>query len=734
MPQPTEPKTLHALSPRTILLLVVSGVVLAFLLVPSQKELREGILREKLCASITPVLGAERFRDGRSPIEALRSLTTERLKELAALAALKPKAQLESIFNTPSAKLKYDEFIHCFVLAAIRYVEPVSATEAIQLVLPKSPEIPDSMRLEAYEILARNAVGSNMPEMASEILRQSCRSRESTWSTVVDMIRVSRWVGRQAGAMETFRHWMKLQGQGLTTDEKKAARDLQYTLALEANLPGEALDACIEEFRRLPGITADIADLMERTHRAAVLAERSLEILPWVESFLATFPEASRSCPELIAAAKAKKGTSPDYQKWLKRSAEIADWNLLPEKAYAHIQRLLSTGDLTLLDRFLPLSNYLGRGEDSALVLRSLDGLISKEQLHIQTARLIASNGKPEEALAMFEEWVQAHPEDRNASYELACLKEATSDTQTAIAAFERFMRDFPTDAPGVKMLAALRIRHGQTEAALRELDSLKESDFDSDTLENYTMLAESLDRPASLQRALRIVSSRPKEATPELYLRMSEIARQDDDETAPLLILREGIQKLPSSPSLRIELATLLLDQENFDAALDELLHPSTQGRLDAQALALAASIHTIRCREVLAILGRDYEKRHQLPETTRLDLAVACILAGDDTRGEKLFATVPLERAHYARLGTARLLAGQFQEAERLARLNIEQSTKPDANDWILLGDSISRQGRDFEANDAYSKALAIVGQRLNKRDQTTPVAVEASTRKKP
>ena len=297
MPQPTEPKTLHALSPRTILLLVVSGVVLAFLLVPSQKELREGILREKLCASITPVLGAERFRDGRSPIEALRSLTTERLKELAALAALKPRAQLERIFTTPSAKLQYDEFIHCFVLAAIRYVEPVSAAEAIQLVLPKSPEIPDSMRLEAYEILARNAVGSNMPEMASEILRQSCRSRESTWSTVADMVRVSRWAGRQAGAMETFRHWMKLQGEGLTPDEKKAARDLQYTLALEANLPGEALDACIEEFRRLPGITADIAELMERTHRAAVLADptgnTALTVRPNFDGL--TIPEAWRS-------------------------------------------------------------------------------------------------------------------------------------------------------------------------------------------------------------------------------------------------------------------------------------------------------------------------------------------------------------------------------------------------------------------------------------------------------
>jgi len=728
LPQ-TEDKPPQALSPRKILLLILSGIAFAFLLIPSQKELREGILRERLCASITPVLAVDRFRDGRTSIEALKSLTTERLQALSTLATLDPRQQLKSILGGPG-KLKYDEFSHCFVIAGIRYVEPISASEAVDLVLPRSLEMPDSMRLEAYEIMAQNAISSNLPAMASELLRQSCRSTESTWTTVEEMVRASRWAGRQAEAMETFRHWMLREGNELSPEEKKAAREMQFSLALEANLPGEALEACIQEFNRLPSITPASADLMERTHRAAVLSERSKEILPWVESFLSTFAEASWTCPQLIAEAKQPKTQTTEYKKWLKRAAEIADWNLLPEKAYAHIQRLLSAGDLSLLDRFLPLSNYLGRGEDTALVLQSLDGLISKQQLHIQTARLIASNGKPEEALAMFEEWVDENPEDLAAAYELACLKEATADTATAIAAFERFLRNFPTHAPGIKMLAALRIRNGQTEGALRELDSLSPADFDSDTLENYTMLAESLDRPTSLQRALQIISTRPREATPELYLRMSEVARQENDDEKPLSILREGIKKMPQSPSLRIELATLLLDQESFDSALAELLHPVTQNRLDAQILALSAAVHTLRCEDVLDIVGADFEKRQPLPESTRLDLAVACILAGDLTRGEKLFASVPMEQINYSRIGTARLLAGHFEEAERLAKLNISQNTKPSASDWILLGDAISRQGRDPEANDAYSKALAVVSQNLNQRNKGTPVASGNST----
>ena len=325
----------------------------------------------------------------------------------------------------------------------------------------------------------------------------------------------------------------------------------------------------------------------------------------------------------------------------------------------------------------------------------------------------------------MFEDWVKEHPNDRNAAYELACLQEATASPHTAITAFERVVRSFPGDPAATKRLVSLRIRSGQPESALRELDHLKESDFDPDTLENYTMLAESLDQPDSLLRALGIMSRIPQETTPELYLRMSEVARQHSDDERPLAILREGISKLPASPSLRVELATLLLDQERFEEALVEMLHPAVKGRMDAQSLALAASIHTNRTAEVLAAVGKDFETKNDLSLTTQLDLAVACILSGETQRGERLFASVPVERMSLARLADARLLAGHFQEAERLARLNIAQSTKPQPSDWILLGDTQSKQGRIDEANDAYAKALAVVSQNISRGDSSAPVA---------
>jgi Flp pilus assembly protein TadD len=151
-------------------------------------------------------------------------------------------------------------------------------------------------------------------------------------------------------------------------------------------------------------------------------------------------------------------------------------------------------------------------------------------------------------------------------------------------------------------------------------------------------------------------------------------------------------------------------------------------KGRMDAISLALAASIHTSRVGEALAAVGKDLEKKNDLPITTRLDLAVACTLNGEAPRGERIFASVPEERLNLARLSEARLFSGQLTEAERLAKKNIAQVAAPQPSDWILLGDTQSRQGRAEEANAAYAKALAVVSQRITRKHTPSPLSQTA------
>jgi len=724
MQSPAENSPRRVVSFRSLAFLAIGGIGVSFPFIANHSPLRERFEKNKLCARITPVLAEGRFNDGHTPAEALFDLPISRLTYFDQLLVLPPDQQLNRIFDT-SGPLKYDAFVHAFTLAVVRDARAVPPVEAFATIKPKSGEIPEKQRMEVFDVLTTNALAAVQPGLAAEILRLSCRTSASTWKTVKDMISASRMAGAQAPATEEFRQWMLKRARDLDAGQRAEAGALRYTLALEANLPAEALDQCIDELKREPGITTIPAELMERTHRAAVLAERTKEMLPWVESYLASFPEAGLSWQELIKAAP-----SDSYKQWVKRAADIADGNGLFEKAYAHHQRLLAAGDVSGLDRFLPLSDQLGHGVQTTQVMLAIQQLPGNEKIHIQSARVMAWSGSSDQAVEMFEEWVAAHPKDREAAFELACMKETVGEIPAAVAEFEKFLRSFPADPAGVKKLASLRIRNGQPQSALRELDGLGETEFDAETLDAYAMLAESLDRPDSLQRALRISGKDPAKATPALYIRMTEIAQQKEDADAPLMVLREGIKHLPQSPSLRVKLAALLLEQEKYDEALSEALHPVVRTRFDALSLALAAGVHTIRCAEVLALAGPDFENRHDLPAATRLDLAAACCITGDVKRGEALFASVRPDRSTFARLAAARLLAGQAEQAENLARQNILQSTAPKPSDWILLGDAQSRQGRNLEANDSYSKALSVVSRKISSRSSSDPVAADAST----
>lgn len=711
------------LTRRLIVWISLGGIATSVLLSKGSLGIGGRFEKNKLVSSIKPVLAEGHFADGRTPAQALLELPEERLRSLAALAELQPQEQLRRIYQQPG-RLRYDAFVHAITLAAVRDVNTVAPLDAMNLVFEKLSEIPDTQRLELLGLLATNALGTAQPDLASEFLRLACRTTASTWDTVKDMARHCRFTHRQPFALEDFRVWMSKRGNDLTADQHKEALALQYTLGLESNLPGEALEACLTELQAAASISDISAELMERTHRAAVLAERTKDILPWIESYLASFPEATLSSRELL-----KSSPSDSYKLWLKRAADLADGNQVAEKACAHHQRLLALGDTTSLDRLLPLSEQLGHGEETANLLQATTSKKGGESPLILTARVAALNGKTEQAVGMFEEWIAEHPSDRNAGFEFACFMEASADGAKATAAFEHFLRTFPNDAAAVKKLAALRIRQGQHESALRELDGLAEADFDAETLSSYTTLAESLGRPGSLERALRIASRDEKAITPALYIRMSEIAREQPDEEAPVKVLREGLARLPQSPSLHVKLASLLLEQEQYDEALNEALHPAVKGRFDAITLALAAGIHTPRCAEVMAAVGADFEKRYDLTTSARLDLAAACCITGDAQRGKKLFATVPAERANFARLAAAHLLAGHLEEAEIFARQNIAHSTLPKPSDWILLGDAQSKLGLEVEANDAYAKALSVVSRKIARHNAPGTVASETT-----
>lgn len=701
------------------------AITTGLVVLPGPARIHERIEKNRLCAKITPLLAEARFDHGVSPTDALLALPAARLGTLEHLAGLPPMEQLHRIFETKEP-LKYDKFIHAFTLAAIRKMDAVAPEEAFDLISAKSPEMPEKERLEVFDALVASALASSQNKLAAEILRLSCCSDLSTWSRVKQMADVSRPAGSQAPAVEELRKWLGAHEGNLTKEERIEAGSIRYTLAMEASLPSEALDQCLRELKDLSDVTRLSPDLLDRMHRAATLAGRGKDILPWVESYLASLPEAALSWQELLTAT-----ASDEYKRWVKCAADIADGAMLAGKACAHHQRLLAMGDTSGLSRLMPLSTHVGRSEETAQILQAVGQKPGNEKLPLHTARAIALNGRPAQAAGMFEEWASSHPADRDAAFELACLKESEGDIVAAVSVFESFLRSFPADPAAVKKLALLRIRNDQPESALRELDSLREQDFDAETLTSYRLLAESLGRAASLQRAMRIAISDPSQVTPDTFIRMAEVAQQTaEDGDAPLAALREGLKHLPQSPSIHRKLASLLLEREQYDDALTQALHPSLKSRFDAMAIALSAAIHTQRCGEAVSMAGPDFEKNDALSTHARIDFAVACCLAGDTARGKAVFASIRPDSSNCAKLAEAHLLAGHADQAEILAQRNIAHSTAPKSSDWILLGDARAMQGRPAEANDAYAKALSVASARISSTGSSDPVAASAGT----
>jgi tetratricopeptide (TPR) repeat protein len=217
--------------------------------------------------------------------------------------------------------------------------------------------------------------------------------------------------------------------------------------------------------------------------------------------------------------------------------------------------------------------------------------------------------------------------------------------------------------------------------------------------------------------RALRLKITRTAQPRPHDWLRLAEVARTAEDANDALAILREAIEHLPEVSMLRTQMAAMLLQEGRHDEAVTAALHPAAWVDTEARLTALSASIYCGRAADVLNALGDDFQIEGQAYNTI-LDLAVAHRQAGHIERSQELFARVPEVPERYFHLAQARLLAGDFDQAVRLAQLNLNEKPFPDAPDWLLMGDIRHKQGLRTEAQQAYAHAVEAVATRQQRR----------------
>lgn len=718
---------------RTVLVLLIGSIGASYWLVPRQDQLVERLFLDKQYDRMAEYLRSGLVDSTSFKASDIRRLSADQLTLLSHLLRLTPREQLNVIF-TRERLPQYNLIIHGVAMGAMRYVDVIPPDEAWALVQPHLGQIGGAQQLDICQMLATNALAVGKPAAAASILTHAVVLQEASWTTCRNMTLSFRWSGQTGAGAKALDSWFKGHERALSPDDFHQAVTLGREMAVESGNPALAFDFCVREMAALSKDAAISADTIKTAHSLALQCSRTSDLLPWLSRYVGTLPESGMDWKILRQRASENPASVADFVHWAGLLAQFCDWNSKFDQAYDQHFRLAAAGSLTSLDRCLELSDFLGRDEDTAELLLTLKPFEQREKAKLELARLLASLGRDGDSMPLYESWLATHPDDRAARYEHACLLEDMGDEDASMKALDELVRRFPSDVPAVKKLAEARIRADRHAEALRLYAALPPAHHDPQSLENYAMLAESLDDHEQLHRALQLTVKAQKSPTVEQYLDLAEAASYLDDPHVQTAGLEEGIKRNPDSALLRISLANAWLRAEDFEQAIATLTtNPALRDNMEAVALSLSLAPDVRDPTRILDFVGADVEKRFALPVESRLDLAVLYRVCGEPKKSDEIFATVPEMPENTSLLAQARFEIGDYEDAVRLMSSHMTSHPRAGASDWIFLGEIYEALGRPEDAKRAYDYSLALLTADLPDT-AFLPAPSSASTANKP
>jgi tetratricopeptide (TPR) repeat protein len=684
---------------------VLVCLAVAYWFVPSNTELVQRLMLDQQYARYAEVLRG--LGDPVRPSD-LDDLKPEQVAVLTTLFRLTPREQLHLIFNQTSPP-EYSRHVHAMALGAIRYVDVIRPDEAWALVQPHLHRIGSAQSAEIATTLAHNALALANPKLSATIWQRACESQHSTIEMAREMAQSFRWSAQPLQGARHLYAWLDRHHSSLSAKEVLALTKECGALALEGGSPGLALDTCLAEMKRLADGTAPARDQIERGYQFAIQSNRLRDVTPWMKRYLAALPEAKLDLPLLRQRCQSAPQEIADYRRLLLVVAQVADWDSHFDESFEQHLRLAAMGRIESLDRCLALTDFLGRSDETAELLTTIGEVKERPSLPLTRANMLASLGRDEEARPLFEQWLKAHPTDRDPAYAYASLLEDLGEEDAALAAFQDLLSHHPDDVPALKKLAENYIRDGRLADALKLYTTLGESDHDHYTLENYAMLAESQEDYEHLLAAQALIARHTRSA--DAYMEIAGTARDLEDKDVAIALLREGLDQMPDSAALRVALAEIYSLVEEPASAVEVLMHPSSRTHFGAVIALLNFSDDVTDKRGLLALLGDDVEKRFDMPPQSRLDLAVVCHQAGDEERAESLFASVPNTKHTLYALAEARFDTGAYDQSARLMQQYLQDQRRATSDDWVFLGDIYDLLGRTDDAKRAYNYSLTLL-----------------------
>jgi thioredoxin-like negative regulator of GroEL len=542
------------------------------------------LMRRDLDLLKAELAGALGMADARTA-DMVRSLDEGRTGELASLVRMTPRERLQRIFH-PAKPMPYDALTHCLTTMSVKDAAALPADEAFEMIAPQEIRLPALARSQIYDVLTTNALTAGNADLAAVIIQHGFDMNRADLETLRRLVATFRQASRPVSAYRSTQEWLRLHGESLDSDQLEMAEQLEFGLAMESGHPDEALNTCLKSLKAFRDHEPLNESLLDRACQAALITPRSKEVLPFMKRFVAGLPEAKMQWWDLVKTAARSPDRVTRYREWVRRTADIADRNIIAEDAYFYHLRLAATGDVSYLDRFYPLANYLNRVEECMQVLQALPQQPDGVSIQVRLARLIAANGKPDHAMRLFNEWLRLHPTDNAVRLDLVSLMEETGDLAGAVQRLEEWLAGDPENHEARKKVAAFYLRSGQYEKALQRLNTLDDGAFDAELAAGYELAAGSLNAQASQLRALRLSLALGARASAETYLRMERLAGQAHGPEEALAVLRDGVLRMPTSAALRMRLALQCAGSGRYDEAMRELSHPVMIGHPDKDSM----------------------------------------------------------------------------------------------------------------------------------------------------
>jgi Arc/MetJ-type ribon-helix-helix transcriptional regulator len=437
--------------------------------------------------------------------------------------------------------------IAALILAEVQRRDAPALDEMRLLVSAAGDRLEEPVKMEVLGLLAHQATETGDLHLATDIWLRITESPAATWSEVEELVEAARAARRPAAALKVVKAWLDDAKGHLTSVQLPKAQDMQIQLLIEGGRVAEASRIARDALRALPAKSAVPEIMLERALRASTAAAESGELLPWIERRLREHPEHASTWEQLAAGRE----TSPSYRHWLWHAASISDLQNLHGTACELFFRVAAIGDLKCLGRLHVLAAQTGRSKDFATLIESLQKRPQDALSLIDLARALEAGGAAEAGRDLLAAHLKTQPEDRDATFAMTEIDEASRGPGSSMILWEGFLRKFPEDDAALRRLAALQIADGQHLPALRSLQRIASENLAEADLRHIATLGEILDDTSTALQARQMIVERQEKPSVADLMAIAALTPQHDDPALAQTALAAAAEKAPQSQLL---------------------------------------------------------------------------------------------------------------------------------------------------------------------------------------